>query len=96
MKLLLGSYSFMAHNADLIGWVIFTESWRHNAFTLGQFQLRHRLPLLGMLLNMHSEYGFSKAGYDDTNTIYYCPNHIHGDKLKSQNFRLFPVETTFC
>jgi hypothetical protein len=45
---------------------------------------------------MHSEYGFSEAGYDDSNSIYYCPNRIRGDKITSQNFRLFPIETTLC
>jgi hypothetical protein len=94
MKLLLATYSYMAHNADLIGWGTFTESWHQNGFTVGQFRLRRWLSLLGMLLNMHSEYRFSEAGYDDTNRIYCSPNHIHGAKVTSQNVMLFPTETT--
>jgi len=49
-----------------------------------------------MLLNIHFEYRFSKAGYGDTNSIYYRPNHTHGGKVTSQNFMLFPIETTLC
>jgi hypothetical protein len=49
-----------------------------------------------MLLNIRYEYHFSKAGNDDTKSIYYCPNHIHGGKVTSQKFMLFPIETTLC
>jgi hypothetical protein len=94
MKLLLATYSYMAHNADLIGWDTFTESWRQNGLTVGHFRLRRWLSLLGMMLNMHSEYRFSKPGYDDTNRIYCSPNHIHVGKVTSQNVMLFPTETT--
>lgn len=96
MKLLLGTYLYMAHNAELIGWRTFTELWRYNGLTLGQFRLRRWLSLLGMLLNIHCEYRFSKAGYDDTNSIYYFPNHIHGAKVTAQHFMLFPIETSLC